>query len=137
MGAYNPASIPPSVVGNPMSLMQSQMDSPTQVPAPAIYKVTPSEYSKSGGIEISILGSNFSRDMEIYFGDVPTPSILQVPGAREVAIEFTSMSKTYSMAGWRIGFAAGNRELVGALTRVKSYLDYGAFTPVQAASAVA
>ncbi|KAK0616139.1 Tankyrase-1 [Lasiodiplodia hormozganensis] len=70
MGAYNPASIPSSVVGNPMSLMQSQMDSPTQVPAPAIYKVTPSEYSKSGGIEISILGSNFSRNMEIYFGDM-------------------------------------------------------------------
>jgi alanine-synthesizing transaminase len=63
---------------------------------------------------------------EIYFGDEPTPSILQVPGAREVAIEFTSMSKTYSMAGWRIGFGVGNRELVAALSRVKSYLDYGA-----------
>jgi alanine-synthesizing transaminase len=74
---------------------------------------------------------------EIYFGDTPTPSILQVPGAKEVAIEFTSMSKTYSMAGWRIGFAVGNRELVNALTRVKSYLDYGAFTPVQAAAVAA
>jgi alanine-synthesizing transaminase len=74
---------------------------------------------------------------EIYYGDVPTPSILQVPGAREVAIEFTSMSKTYSMAGWRIGFAVGNRSLVNALTRVKSYLDYGAFTPVQAAACAA
>ena len=74
---------------------------------------------------------------EIYFGDEPTPSILQVPGAKEVAIEFTSMSKTYSMAGWRIGFAVGNRTLVGALTRVKSYLDYGAFTPVQAAATAA
>jgi alanine-synthesizing transaminase len=74
---------------------------------------------------------------EIYFGDAQTPSILQVPGAKEVAIEFTSMSKTYSMAGWRIGFAVGNPELIAALTRVKSYLDYGAFTPVQAAAVAA
>jgi alanine-synthesizing transaminase len=74
---------------------------------------------------------------EIYFGDKPTPSILQVPGARDVAIEFTSMSKTYSMAGWRMGFAVGNRKLVNALTRVKSYLDYGAFTPIQAAATAA
>jgi alanine-synthesizing transaminase len=74
---------------------------------------------------------------EIYFGETPTPSILQVPGAKEVAIEFTSMSKTYSMAGWRIGFAVGNQQLVNALTRVKSYLDYGAFTPIQAAAVAA
>ncbi len=67
----------------------------------------------------------------------PTPSILQVPGAKDVAIEFTSMSKTYSMAGWRIGFAVGNRTLIAALTRVKSYLDYGAFTPIQAAAVAA
>jgi alanine-synthesizing transaminase len=74
---------------------------------------------------------------EIYFGDTPTPSILAVEGAKEVAIEFTSMSKTYSMAGWRIGFAVGNRDLIAALTRVKSYLDYGAFTPIQAAAVAA
>jgi len=74
---------------------------------------------------------------EIYFGDTPTPSILQVPGAKDVAIEFTSVSKTYSMAGWRIGFAVGNKTLIGALTRVKSYLDYGAFTPIQAAAVAA
>jgi len=74
---------------------------------------------------------------EIYFGETPTPSILQVEGAREVAVEFTSMSKTYSMAGWRIGFAVGNERLVAALGRVKSYLDYGAFTPVQAAAVAA
>src|SRR5919112_360100 len=74
---------------------------------------------------------------EIYFGGTPTPSILQVEGAREVAIEFTSMSKTYSMAGWRIGFAVGNAALIEALARVKSYLDYGAFTPIQAAAAAA
>lgn len=74
---------------------------------------------------------------EIYFGEEPTPSILQVEGAKEVAVEFTSMSKTYSMAGWRIGFAVGNARLIEALARVKSYLDYGAFTPVQAAAVAA
>src|SRR3954469_5112619 len=74
---------------------------------------------------------------EIYFGDDPTPSILQVEGAKDVAVEFTSMSKTYSMAGWRIGFAVGNARLIEALARVKSYLDYGAFTPVQAAAVAA
>lgn len=74
---------------------------------------------------------------EIWFGETPTPSILEVPGAKDVAVEFTSMSKTFSMAGWRIGFAVGNPILVGALARVKSYLDYGAFTPVQAAAVAA
>jgi alanine-synthesizing transaminase len=74
---------------------------------------------------------------EIYFGDQPTPSILEVEGAKDVAVEFTSMSKTYSMAGWRIGFAVGNARLIDALGRVKSYLDYGAFTPIQAAACAA
>ncbi|MEA1618282.1 LL-diaminopimelate aminotransferase [Erythrobacter sp. T5W1-R] len=74
---------------------------------------------------------------ELYFDGNPTPSIMQVPGAKDVAIEFTSMSKTYSMAGWRMGFAVGNRQLIAALTRVKSYLDYGAFTPIQAAACAA
>ena len=60
-----------------------------------------------------------------------------MPGAKDVAVEFTSMSKTYSMAGWRMGFAVGNRDLIAAMTRVKSYLDYGAFTPVQAAACAA
>ncbi|WP_029029562.1 LL-diaminopimelate aminotransferase [Salinarimonas rosea] len=74
---------------------------------------------------------------EIYFDGVPPPSILQVPGAVDVAVEFTSMSKTFSMAGWRIGFAVGNERLLAALARVKSYLDYGAFTPVQVAATAA
>jgi alanine-synthesizing transaminase len=74
---------------------------------------------------------------EIYFDGNPPPSILQIPGAKEVAVEFTSLSKTYSMPGWRIGFAAGNPRLIGALARVKSYLDYGAFTPIQVAAAAA
>jgi alanine-synthesizing transaminase len=73
---------------------------------------------------------------EIYYGD-PPPSILQVEGAKDIAVEVTSMSKTYAMAGWRVGFAAGNERLIAALARVKSYLDYGAFTPVQVAAAAA
>ncbi len=74
---------------------------------------------------------------EIYFGDTPPPSILQIEGARDIAIEFTSCSKTYSMAGWRMGFAVGNKKLVSALTKIKSYLDYGAFTPIQVAATAA
>ena len=74
---------------------------------------------------------------EVYFDDNPPPSVLQVPGANDVTVEFTSMSKTYSMAGWRIGFAVGNERLLAALARVKSYLDYGAYTPVQVAAAAA
>jgi len=74
---------------------------------------------------------------EIYFDGHPPPSVLQVPGAKEIAVEFTSLSKTYSMAGWRIGFAVGNPRLIAALARVKSYLDYGAFTPIQVAATAA
>jgi len=74
---------------------------------------------------------------EIYFGDDPPPSILQVAGAKDIAVEFTSLSKTYSMPGWRMGFAAGNPRLITALTRMKSYLDYGAFTPIQVAAVAA
>src|SRR6476619_1088579 len=74
---------------------------------------------------------------EIYFDGAPPPSVLQVPGAIEVAVEFTSMSKTFSMPGWRMGFAVGNERLISALTRVKSYLDYGAFTPIQVAATAA
>ena len=75
---------------------------------------------------------------EIYFDEAKRPpSILQVPGAKDIAVEFTSLSKTYSMPGWRMGFAAGNQRLIKALTRMKSYLDYGAFTPIQVAAATA
>jgi alanine-synthesizing transaminase len=74
---------------------------------------------------------------EIYFDGNPPPSILQVKGAKDIAIEFTTVSKTYSMAGWRIGFACGNKKLIHALTRIKSYLDYGAFTPIQIAATAA
>ena len=75
---------------------------------------------------------------EVYFDEKnPPPSVLQVPGAIDVTVEFTSMSKTYSMAGWRMGFAVGNERIIAALARVKSYLDYGAFTPIQVAATAA
>ncbi|OYU49429.1 MAG: aminotransferase [Rhizobiales bacterium PAR1] len=75
---------------------------------------------------------------EVYFDETkPPPSVLQVPGAMDVTVEFTSMSKTFSMAGWRMGFAVGNERLIGALARVKSYLDYGAYTPIQVAATAA
>jgi alanine-synthesizing transaminase len=74
---------------------------------------------------------------EVFFDDNPPPSVLQIPGAIDVTVEFTSMSKTFSMAGWRMGFAVGNERLCAALARVKSYLDYGAFTPIQVAATTA
>jgi alanine-synthesizing transaminase len=75
---------------------------------------------------------------ELYFDESnPPPSVLEIPGAKDVTVEFTSMSKTYNMAGWRMGFAAGNARLIAALARVKSYLDYGAFAPIQIAAVAA
>ena len=74
---------------------------------------------------------------EIVFDGYKAPSILQVPGAKEVAVEFYSLSKTYNMPGWRVGFMVGNTSLVAALTRMKSYLDYGMFTPIQVAAIAA
>ena len=74
---------------------------------------------------------------EIYFEDNVPPSILEVPTAKDIAVEFSSLSKTYSMPGWRVGFAVGNKKLIEALTKIKSYLDYGAFTPVQVAAITA
>ena len=74
---------------------------------------------------------------DIVFDGYQAPSILQVPGAKDVAVEFFTMSKSYNMAGWRVGFMVGNRDLVGALARIKSYHDYGTFTPIQVASILA
>jgi alanine-synthesizing transaminase len=120
------------------------------VPRPKVlvigYPSNPTAYTADLGFYEQVVAFARENDLwvisdlayaEIYFGDQPTPSILQVPGAKEVAVEFTSMSKTYSMAGWRMGFAVGNPDLIGALGRVKSYLDYGAFTPIQAAAVAA
>jgi alanine-synthesizing transaminase len=74
---------------------------------------------------------------EIYFEDNPPPSVLQVEGAKDIAVEVNSLSKTYAMAGWRVGMVVGNARICAALARVKSYLDYGAFTPIQVAAATA
>ncbi len=74
---------------------------------------------------------------DLVFDDYVAPSFLQVPGAKEVGVEFFSMSKSYSMPGWRVGFCVGNREIIAALARIKSYLDYGIFQPIQIASIIA
>ena len=74
---------------------------------------------------------------DLVFDGYTAPSILQVPGARDVAVEFFTLSKSYNMPGWRVGFCAGNEELIAALTRIKSYLDYGIFTPIQVAAIAA
>ncbi|MBU25281.1 MAG: alanine transaminase [Gammaproteobacteria bacterium] len=74
---------------------------------------------------------------DIVFDGYVAPSILQVQGAKDIAVEFFSLSKSYNMPGWRVGFAAGNKELIGALARIKSYLDYGTFTPIQVAAIAA
>jgi alanine-synthesizing transaminase len=74
---------------------------------------------------------------DLVFDGYQAPSILQVPGATDVAVEFFTLSKSYNMPGWRVGFMCGNRELVAALGRIKSYLDYGTFTPIQVAAITA
>ncbi|MBA4373435.1 MAG: alanine transaminase [Thermodesulfovibrio sp.] len=74
---------------------------------------------------------------DLVYDDYKAPSFLQVPGARDVGVEFYSLTKSYSMAGWRVGFCVGNREIVGALVKIKSYLDYGMFQPIQIASVIA
>ena len=74
---------------------------------------------------------------EIYFDDNPPPSLLQVEGAKDIAVEVNSLSKTFAMAGWRVGMVVGNERMCAALARVKSYLDYGAYTPIQVAAAAA
>ena len=74
---------------------------------------------------------------DIVFDGYVAPSILQVEDAKDIAVEFFSLSKSYNMPGWRVGFAAGNKELIGALARIKSYLDYGTFTPIQVAAIAA
>jgi alanine-synthesizing transaminase len=74
---------------------------------------------------------------DLVFDDYKAPSFLQVPGAKDVGVEFFSLTKSYSMAGWRVGFCCGNEDIVGALIKIKSYLDYGMFQPIQIASIIA
>lgn len=120
-------------VPKPIALVLNYPNNPTGILADLDFYGQVVEFCRNHGIYI------FSdvAYAEIYYDVPPPPSILQVPGAREIAVEFTSMSKTYNMPGWRIGFAAGNHRLIAALARIKSYLDYGAFTPIQVAAAAA
>lgn len=120
-------------VPKPVALVLNYPSNPTaKVASLDFYKEVVSYAKKNDLILLSDLAYS-----EVFFDDNPPPSILQVEGARDVAVEFTSMSKTYSMPGWRMGFAVGNERLISALARVKSYLDYGAFTPIQVAAAAA
>ncbi|MEX2451687.1 MAG: LL-diaminopimelate aminotransferase [Rhodospirillales bacterium] len=121
-------SVPP-----PTALVLNYPNNPTAAMADLDFYAQVVEFCRDKGIYIL---SDLAY-AELYFDGNPPPSILQIPGAREIAVEFTSMSKTYSMPGWRIGFASGNKRLIAALARVKSYLDYGAFTPIQAAATAA
>ena len=120
-------------IPSPLAVVLNYPSNPTaEVAGLAFYEEVVRFCAARGMIVISDLAY-----AEIYFDGDPPPSILQAPGARDIAVEFTSMSKTYSMPGWRIGFATGNAGIVAALARIKSYLDYGAFTPIQVAASAA
>ncbi|VVT17518.1 LL-diaminopimelate aminotransferase [Rhizobium sp. EC-SD404] len=121
-------------IPKPLALILNYPSNPTAYTADLdFYKEVVAQAKKHDIIILSDLAYS-----EIYFDDnAPPPSVLQVPGAIDVAVEFTSMSKTFSMPGWRMGFAVGNERLIAALARVKSYLDYGAFTPIQVAASAA
>src|SRR5437868_5163452 len=120
-------------VPSPLALVVNYPSNPTaQVVGLDFYKEVVAFAKKH---EIWVLSDLAYAD--IYFGDEPPPSILQIEGAKDIAIEFQSLSKIYAMPGWRMGFAAGNPRLIAALARIKSYLDYGAYTPIQVAAAAA
>ncbi|MGE0025319.1 MAG: LL-diaminopimelate aminotransferase, partial [Hyphomicrobium sp.] len=120
-------------IPKPIAVVLSYPSNPTAMTADlAFYKEAVALAKKLDLIILSDLAYS-----EIYFDDNPPPSVLEVPGAIDITVEFTSLSKTYNMPGWRMGFAVGNERLIGALARVKSYLDYGAFTPIQVAAAAA
>ncbi|MBN9271465.1 MAG: aminotransferase class I/II-fold pyridoxal phosphate-dependent enzyme, partial [Mesorhizobium sp.] len=120
-------------IPKPLALILNYPSNPTALVASLDFYKDVVAYAKKNDI---IILSDLAYS-EIYFDGNPPPSVLQVPGAMDVAVEFTSMSKTFSMPGWRMGFAVGNERLISALTRVKSYLDYGAFTPIQVAATTA
>ena len=120
-------------IPKPIALILNYPANPTAYVATLDFYKEVVKYCKEHGIFIL---SDLAYS-EIYFDGNPPPSVLEVPGAIDITVEFTSMSKTYSMPGWRVGFAVGNERLIAALTRVKSYLDYGAFTPIQVAAAAA
>ncbi|MGE3065350.1 MAG: LL-diaminopimelate aminotransferase, partial [Hyphomicrobiaceae bacterium] len=120
-------------VPRPLAMVLSYPSNPTALTADLDFYVEAVQLAKR--LDLIILSD--IAYAEIYFENNPPPSVLQVPGAMDVTVEFTSLSKTYAMPGWRMGFAVGNERLIAALARVKSYLDYGAFTPVQVAAAAA
>ena len=120
-------------IPKPLALILNYPSNPTALVASLDFYKDVVAFAKKNDI---IILSDLAYS-EIYFDGNPPPSVLQVPGAMDVAVEFTSMSKTFSMPGWRMGFAVGNERLISALTRVKSYLDYGAFTPIQVAATAA
>jgi alanine-synthesizing transaminase len=120
-------------IPKPIALILNYPSNPTAYTADFDFYKEVVKYCRENGIFIL---SDLAY-AEIYFDEDVPPSILQVPGAMDIAVEFTSMSKTYSMPGWRVGFAVGNERLIAALARVKSYLDYGAFTPIQVAATAA
>ena len=120
-------------VPKPVALVISYPSNPTAMVASLDFYGQVVDFCRHHGI---YLLSDLAYS-EIYFDGNPPPSVLQIPGAKDVCVEFTSMSKTYNMPGWRIGFAVGNKTLIAALTRIKSYLDYGAFTPIQVAATAA
>ncbi len=120
-------------IPKPLALVLSYPSNPTALLADLDFYKECVDYARKHDL---IILSDLAY-AEIYFNVPPPPSILQVPGAMDVAVEFTSLSKTYSMPGWRMGFAVGNERLIAALGRVKSYLDYGAFTPIQVAASAA
>jgi alanine-synthesizing transaminase len=120
-------------VPKPTALVLNYPNNPTAITTDLDFYASIVDFCKFHGIYIL---SDLAYS-EVYFDGNPPPSILEVPGARDISVEFTSMSKTYSMPGWRIGFAAGNKKLIAALARIKSYLDYGAFTPIQVAATAA
>jgi alanine-synthesizing transaminase len=120
-------------IPKPLAVVLSYPSNPTASTADLAFYTEAVQLAKR--LELIILSD--IAYAEIYYDDNPPPSVLQVPGAIDVAVEFTSLSKTYAMPGWRMGFAVGNERLIAALARVKSYLDYGAFTPIQVAAAAA
>ena len=120
-------------IPRPLAVVLSYPSNPTAMVAGLDFYKDAVELAKRLGL---IILSDLAY-AEIYFDGHPPPSVLEVPGAMDIAVEFTSLSKTYNMPGWRMGFAVGNERLIGALARVKSYLDYGAFTPIQVAAAAA
>ncbi len=120
-------------VPKPLAVVLSYPSNPTAITVGLDFYVEMVQLAKK--LDLIILSD--LAYAEIYFDNNPPPSVLQVPGAVDIAVEFTSLSKTYAMPGWRMGFAVGNERLIAALARVKSYLDYGAFTPIQVAAAAA